>query len=66
MDGTSGVRRRKAGVASNDKSKLTPTSFHSLISAKLKQINGVGVCELTYEDIQRNDIIGRVLTALEN
>ena len=33
---------------------------------KLKQINGVGVCELTYEDIQRNDIIGRVLTALEN
>lgn len=33
---------------------------------KLKGINGVGVCELTYEDIQRNDIIGKVLTALEN
>ena len=33
---------------------------------KLKNVNGVGVCELTYEDIQRNDIIGRVLTALEN
>ena len=33
---------------------------------RLKNVNGVGVCELTYEDIQRNDIIGRVLTALEN
>jgi phosphate starvation-inducible PhoH-like protein len=33
---------------------------------KLKGIDGVGVCELTYEDIQRNDIIGKVLTALEN
>ena len=33
---------------------------------KLKGISGVGVCELTYEDIQRNDIIGRVLNALEN
>ena len=33
---------------------------------KLKSVSGVGVCELTYEDIQRNDIIGRVLTALEN
>lgn len=34
--------------------------------SKLSKVDGVGVCELGYEDIQRNDIIGRVLTALEN
>ena len=34
--------------------------------SKLSDIQGVGVCELGYEDIQRNDIIGKVLTALEN
>ncbi len=34
--------------------------------SKLKGLDGVGVCELGYEDIQRNDIIGRVLNALEN
>ena len=34
--------------------------------SKLKGLEGVGVCELGYEDIQRNDIIGRVLNALEN
>lgn len=34
--------------------------------SKLSRVDGVGVCELGYEDIQRNDIIGRVLTALEN
>ena len=32
----------------------------------LSGVTGVGICELGYEDIQRNDIIGRVLTALEN
>ena len=32
---------------------------------KLRNIDGVGICELGYEDIQRNDIIGRVLQALE-
>ena len=34
--------------------------------SKLSGVTGVGICELGYEDIQRNDIIGRVLTALEN
>ena len=34
--------------------------------SRLNGVEGVGVCELGYEDIQRNDIIGRVLTALEN
>ena len=32
---------------------------------KLRNVDGIGVCELGYEDIQRNDIIGRVLQALE-
>ena len=32
----------------------------------LEGVSGVGVCCLTYEDIQRNGIIGRVLDALEN
>ncbi len=33
---------------------------------RLDSIEGVGICKLGYEDIQRNDIIGKVLTALEN
>lgn len=33
---------------------------------RLDSIEGVGICKLDYEDIQRNDIIGKVLTALEN
>ena len=33
---------------------------------KLSDIKGVAICRLTYDDIQRNGIIGRVLTALEN
>lgn len=32
---------------------------------RLYNIGGVGVCELTHQDIQRNGILGRVLTALE-
>ena len=32
---------------------------------RLHNINGVGVCKLTHQDIQRNGIIGRILTALE-
>ena len=32
---------------------------------RLYNIDGVGVCELTHQDIQRNGILGRVLTALE-
>ena len=33
---------------------------------KLSDIKGVAICRLTYDDIQRNGIIGRVLNALEN
>jgi len=33
---------------------------------KLENIDGVGNCKLTFEDIQRNGIIGDVLNALEN
>ena len=33
---------------------------------KLKNIEGVGICQLGYEDIQRNGILGQVLNALEN
>jgi len=32
---------------------------------RLYNVNGVGVCRLTHQDIQRNGILGRVLTALE-
>lgn len=33
---------------------------------KLKNIDGVGITELTHADIQRHGIIGRILDALEN
>lgn len=33
---------------------------------KLKNIEGVGIAELTREDIQRHGIIGKILEALEN
>lgn len=33
---------------------------------KLKNVEGIAICELGYEDIQRNGIIGRFLRALEN
>lgn len=33
---------------------------------KLGNIEGVGICVLGYEDIQRNGIIGKVLSALED
>lgn len=33
---------------------------------KLRDIEGIAICELGYEDIQRNGIIGRFLRALEN
>jgi len=33
---------------------------------RLRRVHGVGVCELDYDDIQRNGIIGKVLHALEN
>jgi len=33
---------------------------------RLDRIDGIAICKLTYEDIQRNGIIGRFLRALEN
>lgn len=33
---------------------------------KLGGINGIGICELSYSDIQRNGILGAVLHALES
>ena len=33
---------------------------------KLSKVDGVGICKLDYNDIQRNGIIGKVLNALEN
>ena len=33
---------------------------------RLDRIDGIGICKLGYEDIQRNGIIGRFLRALEN
>ncbi len=33
---------------------------------KLSDINGIGICELGYSDIQRNGILGAVLHALES
>ncbi len=32
---------------------------------RLRNIDGIGVIKFTYEDIQRNGIIGKVLEALE-
>ena len=33
---------------------------------RLEAVDGVGVCELDYDDIQRNGILGRILDALED
>lgn len=33
---------------------------------RLDHIDGIGICKLSYEDIQRNGIIGKFLRALEN
>lgn len=33
---------------------------------KLKNVEGVGICSLTTQDIQRNGILGRILNAMEN
>ena len=38
----------------------------SYVINKLSKIEGVGISQLSYEDIQRNGIIGDVLNALEN
>ena len=33
---------------------------------KLKDIKSIGISKLTYDDIQRNGLIGKILTALES
>lgn len=37
----------------------------SIVIEKLNSIQGIGICKLSYDDIQRNGIIGKVLRALE-
>jgi phosphate starvation-inducible protein PhoH and related proteins len=37
----------------------------SICVEKLKDVHGVGICQLGYHDIQRNGIIGSILEALE-
>lgn len=37
----------------------------NVILSKLSSIDGIGICKLTYDDIQRNGLIGKVLNALE-
>lgn len=34
--------------------------------SKLNNVHGVGICTLDYNDIQRNGILGRILSALES
>ena len=56
-------------VLINGDTNQTDLKGHSGLSYvinKLRNINGIGVSELGYEDIQRNGIIGDVLNALEN
>jgi phosphate starvation-inducible PhoH-like protein len=50
-------------VEQND---LRGRSGLSFCMNRLNNIEGIGICKLGYEDIQRNGIIGRFLRALEN
>jgi phosphate starvation-inducible protein PhoH and related proteins len=50
-------------VEQND---LRGRSGLSFCMNRLRDIEGIGICKLGYEDIQRNGIIGRFLRALEN
>jgi len=49
-----------------DQTDIRNRSGLSIIINKLKNIKGVGVVTLDYNDIQRNGILGRILAALEN
>lgn len=49
-----------------DQDDLRGKSGLSFCINKLQGINGIAICKLSYEDIQRNGIIGRFLQALEN
>ena len=33
--------------------------------SRLSGVDGVGICKLTYSDIQRNGLLGKILQALE-
>jgi phosphate starvation-inducible PhoH-like protein len=33
---------------------------------RLQKMNGIGICQLGYSDIQRNGILGSILNALED
>ncbi len=50
-------------VEQND---LRGRSGLSFCMDRLQNIEGIGICELDYDDIQRNGIIGTFLRALEN
>lgn len=55
-------------VIINGDAKQTDVKRHTGLSTcidRLSRVDGVGICELGYEDIQRNGIIGKVLSALE-
>lgn len=56
-------------VLINGDNKQTDIFRHSGLDfcmQKLSSINGVGICNLDYHDIQRNGILGAVLYALES
>jgi len=56
-------------VIINGDAKQTDVKKHTGLNAcmsRLQGINGIGTCLLGYEDIQRNGIIGKVLSALED
>ena len=55
-------------IVINGDLKQTDISNHNglnIVIEKLRNIEGLGICTLTYEDIQSNGIIGKVLKALE-
>ena len=45
---------------------LKRNSGREMCMDKLAGIDGVAICKLSYSDIQRNGIIGKILNALEN
>jgi phosphate starvation-inducible PhoH-like protein len=49
-----------------DQNDLRGASGLGYVMDKLENVEGVGVCELTCEDIQRHGIIADILRALEN
>jgi len=60
---------KNSKVLINGDVKQTDLKFQSGLAncvEKLYNVEGVGVCQLTNQDIQRNGILGRVLTALED